>query len=168
MKLRSTALEKGLKTSKAHKSAQKQNYTREKLGAKEVAMAKRSTPEKIVEIRDSQSIKSSQRVMDTTLTLSSIGTNGRIRQPIETHKVNSSPPRQPRQSQSGIFRKSYTQVVKENPTRSSLEKPRTEVKYTNKKNVAAKKGMQKQELGGRRIFHPKEEVKPKRLEKNIM
>ncbi len=67
VKLRSTALEKRLKISKAQKSAQKQNYAQEMLGAKEVAMAKKSRPEKIVEIRESRSTKSSQRVMDTTL-----------------------------------------------------------------------------------------------------
>lgn len=142
VKLRSTALEKEIETSKAQKSAQKQNYAREKLGIKEVATAKRSRPEEIVEIRDSQSTESPQVDMDTTPTPSSLGTHARIRQHIETHKVNSSPPSQPRQSQSGVSRKSYAQVVKENPTRSSVEKPWTEVKYAKKKNVAAKKGMQ--------------------------
>ena len=168
MKLRSSALEKKIETSKAQKSAQKQNYARKKLGAKEVATEKKSRQEEIVQIRDSQSTKSSQADMNTTPTPSSLGTNAGIRQPIETHKINSSPPSQPRQSQSGVSRKSYAQVVKENPTRSSVEKPWTEVKYANKKNVGAKKGMQKQEPGGRRILFPREEVQPKRSEEDIM
>lgn len=158
VKLRSTALEKEIESSRAQKSAQKQNYAQEKLGAKEVATAKRSRPEEIVEIRDSQSTRSPQGDMDTTPTPSSLGINARIHQSIETHKGNSSPPSQPRQSQSGGSRKSYAQVVKENPTRSSVEKPWTEVKYPNKKNGAAKKGLQKQEPGGRRILFPREKV----------
>ncbi len=92
VKLRSTALEKEVETDQSQKSAQKQNYAREKFGAKEVATAKRSRPEEIVEIRDSQSTKSSQADMDTTPTPSSLGTNARIRQSIEMHKVNSSSP----------------------------------------------------------------------------
>lgn len=168
MKLRSTALEKEIETAKAQKSAQKQNYAREKPGAKEVTTAKRTRLEEIVEIRDSQRTKSPQADMEITLTPQSFGTNARIRQPVETHKINSSQPSQPRQSQSGVSRKSYAQVVKENPMRSSLEKPWTEVRYTNKKNVAAKKGMQKQEPGGRRILFPRKEAEPKRSEEDIM
>ena len=77
------------------------------------------------------------------------------------HDINSSPPSQPKQSQLGVLRKSYTQIVKENPTRSSVKKPWTEVKYTNKNNVAAKKGMQKQEPGKRRILFSRKQVKAK-------
>ncbi len=133
VKLRSTALKKEIETSEAKKSAQKQNYTREKLVAKEVATAKNSRPEEMVEIRDSQSTKSSQADMDTIYTQSSLGTNARISQPIETHKVNSSPPGQPRQCQSGVLRQSSTQIIKKNPTRSLMEKSWIEVKYVNKR-----------------------------------
>lgn len=52
--------------------------------------------------------------------------------------------------------------------RLSVEKPWTKVKYANKKNIAAKKGMQKQKPSRRRIFFPKKEVQPKRLKKNII
>ena len=55
MKLRSTALEKEIETSKVQKLAQKQNYTWEKLGAMEVATAKSSRSEEMFEIRDSKS-----------------------------------------------------------------------------------------------------------------
>lgn len=168
VKLRSTALEKEIKTSKAQKSAQKQNYVREKFGAKEVATAKMSRPEEIVEIRDSQNTKSPQVDMNTTPTQPSIGTNACIHQPIKMHNVNSNLPSQSRKCQFGVLRKSYTQVVKENPMRLSVEKLWTKVKYANKKNVAAKKGMQKQKPSRRRIFFPKKEVQPKRLKKNII
>ena len=168
VKLRSTALEKEREFSRAQKSAQKQNYAPEKLGAKEVAAAKRSRPEEIVEIRDSQSTKSPQADGDTTPAPSSFGINACIHQSIETHKGNSSLLNQPWQSLSGGSRKSYAQVVKENPVCSSVEKPWTEVKYPNKKNVAAKKGVQKQEPGGRRILFPREEGQPKSSEEDIM
>lgn len=42
------------------------------------------------------------------------------------------------------------------------------VKYTNKKNGAAKKGTQKQESGERKILFPREEAQPKRSKENIM
>lgn len=58
VRLRLTALEKEIESSRAQKLAQKQNYTQEKLRAKEVATAKRSRLEEIVEIRDSQSTRS--------------------------------------------------------------------------------------------------------------
>ena len=96
--------------------------------------------------------------MDTTPTPSSLGIDAHIRQLIKMHDVNSSPPSQSRQSQLGVLRKSYAQVVKENLTRSSAKKLWTEVKYTNKKNIAAKKGMQKQDPDGRRILFPRKEV----------
>lgn len=98
---------------RVNKLAQKRNYAWKKPGAKEVATTKSGRPEEIVEMRDSQSTKSPQADMDTTSTLSSFDTNARICQPIKTHKVNSSPPSQSKQSQSGVSRKSYAQVVKE-------------------------------------------------------
>ena len=122
----------------------------------------------MVEIRDSQSIKSPQVDVDTTPTLSSLGMDTCIRQSIKSYDINSSPPSQPRQSQLGVSCKSYTQVVKKNPTRLSTEKPWTEVKYINKKNVAAKKGMQKQEPGRGKILFRRDEVQPKKSEEDIM
>lgn len=53
------------------------------------------------------------------------------------NKGNTSPPNQPKQSQSSTLRKSYEQVVKGNPTRLSSEKPWTEVKYHNKRERMA-------------------------------
>ena len=99
MKLRSTALEKEIETSKAQKLTQKQNYTRKKLRAKEVAKAKNSRSEEMVEIRDFQNTKSPQVDVDSTPTPSSLGIDACIRQPSKSHNVNSSPPSQPRQSQ---------------------------------------------------------------------
>lgn len=52
--------------------------------------------------------------------------------------------------------------------RSLVEKPWTEVKYPNKKNVVAKNGVQKQEPGGKRILFPRKKVQPKSSEEDIM
>lgn len=89
-------------------------------------------------------------------------------QAMETHRVNASPPIQPIQNRSGASRKSYAQVVKDSPTRSSVEKPWTEVKYTNKKNETAKKGTQNQEPGRRRILFLRKKAQPKKSEKDII
>lgn len=87
---------------------------------------------------------------------------------MEINPANTSPPSQPTQNRSGVLRKSYAQVVKDNPTRSSVEKPWTEVKYTNKKNETAKKGTHNQEPGGRRILFPRKEAQPQKSEEDIM
>ncbi len=71
--------------------------------------------------------------------------------------VHASPPSQPKQSQSSTSRKSYAQVVKENPVQSPFEKVWTKVKYSNKKENMTKKS-QRQESRGRRILFPREEA----------
>lgn len=81
--------------------------------------------------------------------------------------VHASPPSQPKQSQSSTSRKSYAQVVKENPVRSPSGKAWTEVKHSNKKESMTRKS-QRQEPGGRRILFPREEAQPKMSEEDIM
>lgn len=83
-------------------------------------------------------------------------------------EANTSSPNQPEASQPRTLRKSNAQIVKGNPTRSSSEKPWTEVKYSYKKGGMAKKKTQRQEPGGRRILFPREEAKPKMSEEDIM
>ena len=83
--------------------------------------------------------------------------------------MNASTPNRLKQTQSGVLRKSYAQVTKEKPaTRSSSEKPWTEVKYANKKRGAAQNQAQKQEPGGRRILFPRKEAQPQKSEEDIM
>lgn len=99
--------------------------------------------------------------MNIKHTQPSIGTNACIHQPIKMHNVNSNLPSQSRKCQVGVLRKSYTQVVKENPIRLLVEKPWTKV---NKKNVAAKKGMQKQKPSRKRGFFPQKRSITKKVE----
>lgn len=72
------------------------------------------------------------------------------------------------QTQPNILRKSYAQVTREQPTRSSSEKPWTEVKYANKKQGASQAQAKKQEPGSRRILFPRKEAQPKKSEEDIM
>ena len=130
VKLRSTALEKEIKTSKAQKSAQKQNYAQKNPGAKGVTTTKVGRPE-IVEIRDSQSTKSTQADMDTTPAPPNRDTNARIE------------------------RRDYTSVAASKPAKIP-EQPWTEVSYGTRKP----KGKQSsptigQEQLGRRILFPR-------------
>ena len=59
-------------------------------------------------------------------------------------------------------------MVKRSPTRLASEKPWTEVKYGNRKDGMAKKRLQKQKSGGRRILFLREEGQEKMSEEDIM
>ena len=75
VKLRSTALEKEIETSKVQKPGQKQIYTQQKPGAKEFFTTKSNRSEEIVGIRDSQGTKGFQADMDTTPAPPNLDTN---------------------------------------------------------------------------------------------
>ena len=78
MRLRSAAVEKEIEISKTRKPAQKQNYAQKKLETKGVTITKASRSEKIVEIKDPQSIKNLQANMDTFPAPPNLDINTRI------------------------------------------------------------------------------------------
>ena len=131
MKLRSTALEKEMETSRTQKPAQKQNYAQKKLGTKDVTTTKGSRSEEIVEIRDPQSIKNLQANMDTSSAPPNLDINARIE------------------------KRDYALVVASKPAKIP-EQPWTQVSYgTHKLKRKQSSPTIKQEQLGQRILFPR-------------